>query len=72
MTSLTDYRNKKKVSKAREELRTLISDLNSSMTILSKHSTNTHVQKCVSILHNTRTIMEIYLLKCDKVLNELE
>lgn len=70
MTNLTDYKNKKKVTILHKELSDAVTKLSASIELLKGHTKYIPVQESISVLSNSRTLLEIHLFKCKKILDE--
>jgi hypothetical protein len=70
MTNLDDYKNIKKIELVYKDLVTIKDRLTSAIELLKDYKKYIHVMESVSVLHNSRTIIEININKYKKVLNK--
>jgi hypothetical protein len=71
MINLDDYKNIKKLEIVYKDLIVIRERLTASLELLKEfNSKYIHVQECVSVLHNSRTIIEININKYKKVLGK--
>lgn len=71
MIDFKEYQDKKKLESTLSELNTIQSKLTTCMDILSPHINNyTVIMESISILHNSRTLIEININKHKRMLNE--
>lgn len=72
MTNIIDYKNKKKVKVLETELIDAVQKLSASIELLKNHSKYIPIMESLSILHNSRTLLEIHLNKCKRILESGE
>lgn len=70
MTNLEDYKNIKKLEIVYKDLLSIRDRLTSSMESLKDFKNYIQVMECISVLHNSRTIIEININKYKKVLEK--
>jgi hypothetical protein len=63
MIKLNEYKNLKKTENSLKELNEIKFKLNNCIDMLKIHARHVNVMECLSILHNTRTLIEIKLDK---------
>jgi hypothetical protein len=68
MTNLDDYKNIKKIEIVYKDLLIVKERLTASIELLKDYKRYIHVAESISVLHNSRTIIEININKYKKVL----
>lgn len=72
ITNLTDFKNLKKIKKVYNDLLEVQKELTNSIERLKKHIKYIPVNESLSVLHNSRTIVEIHINKFKRVLDGKE
>lgn len=70
MIDLTDFKNKKKLEIVYKDLLEIQTRLTGAIELLKDYNKYIHVMESVSVLHNSRTIIEININKYKKALNK--
>jgi hypothetical protein len=70
MINIEDYKNLKKLEIVYKDLLVIKDRLTASIELLNPYKKYIHVMESVSVLHNSRTIIEININKYKKALNK--
>lgn len=68
MIDLTGARDRKKAKEIYDELKTIHSKLTTSIETLAIHAKYVYIMESLSILHNSRSLLEIKMAQYDEVL----
>lgn len=69
MTDLNDFKNKKKLNIVAKDLLEANKRLSAAIELLKEYSKYIPIMESLSVLHNSRTILEIHLDKYKRILN---
>lgn len=69
MIDLNDFKNKKKLAIVQNDLIEANKRLATSIELLKEYSKYIPIMESLSVLHNSRTILEIHLDKYKRILN---
>ncbi len=70
MINIEDYKNIKKLELVYKDLLNIRDRMTSCIELLKEYNKYIHVMESVSVLHNSRTIIEININKYKKALNK--
>lgn len=72
MTNLSDYKNLKKVKIVYKELIEAREKLTAAIESLKKYSKYSMIGESLSVLHNSRTLIEIHINKFKRTLDKID